>query len=259
MTANWRHINSVFLCARFSFASACMLALLTYRWPPSGWPNEGRWSRLRIPSWVTLTPQPTHACTNIYSLKCCRGLTGTKMGSTKKIETLCEKNTEVIETCSSIGVGLSFFSLSKTERSGVTTILSLSGISWLVSPLSSYPEWLFALFLRTSRYMPRWCSRLRTLSSKCFPFCRSIRYCVDTRHRRDAGEVEVQLFFFFNFGARWGWVFSATSRPLSSREGLGPHCLEAGWAPGSVWTDAEKENLFARTVVRIPNRPARSK
>jgi hypothetical protein len=33
--------------------------------------------------------------------------------------------------------------------------------------------------------------------------------------------VEVQLYSFFNLGARWGWVVNVTPRPLNPRE-IGP-------------------------------------
>jgi hypothetical protein len=38
------------------------------------------------------------------------------------------------------------------------------------------------------------------------------------------GGVEVQLYSFFNLGARWGWVVNATPRPLYPRERHGTHC-----------------------------------
>jgi hypothetical protein len=44
----------------------------------------------------------------------------------------------------------------------------------------------------------------------------------------------------FNLGARWGWVFNATPRPLYpwERDPV-PIVSEAGWVPGPVWTGAE--------------------
>jgi len=45
------------------------------------------------------------------------------------------------------------------------------------------------------------------------------------------GGVEVQLYCFFNLGARWGWVVNA--RPLYPRERPGTHCT-GGWVgPGA--------------------------
>jgi hypothetical protein len=53
-----------------------------------------------------------------------------------------------------------------------------------------------------------------------------------------------------------GWVVNATSRPLYPRERNSvPILYASGWAPGSVWTDAEN---IAPTVIRSPDRPARS-
>ena len=52
-----------------------------------------------------------------------------------------------------------------------------------------------------------------------------------------------------------GWVVSATPWPLYLRErDPVPIVLEAGWAPGPVWTSAE---ILASTVIRFPDRPAR--
>ena len=45
--------------------------------------------------------------------------------------------------------------------------------------------------------------------------------------------VEVQLYSFFNLGARWGWVVNATPRPLY------PLYTTLGGPPGPVWTVAE--------------------
>ena len=38
------------------------------------------------------------------------------------------------------------------------------------------------------------------------------------RPRMSRGGVQVQLYCFFNLGARWGWVVNATPRPLYSWE-----------------------------------------
>jgi hypothetical protein len=52
------------------------------------------------------------------------------------------------------------------------------------------------------------------------------------------------------------WGVSITPRPLSTpRENPVPTVLEAGWAPGPVWTGAEK---LAPTRIRSPDHPARS-
>ena len=48
---------------------------------------------------------------------------------------------------------------------------------------------------------------------------------------------------------------SATPRPLYAREtDVVPNVLEAGWAPGPVWTEAEN---LAPTGIRSPDRPFR--
>ena len=54
-----------------------------------------------------------------------------------------------------------------------------------------------------------------------------------------------------------GWVVNATPRPLYpiERDPV-PNVQEAGWASGSVWAGAEN---FGLTVIRTPDRPARSK
>jgi hypothetical protein len=51
---------------------------------------------------------------------------------------------------------------------------------------------------------------------------------------------EVQLFSFFNLGARWGWMVNTTPRPLylGERDPV-PTVQEVGWAPGPIWTGAE--------------------
>ena len=68
--------------------------------------------------------------------------------------------------------------------------------------------------------------------------------------------VEVQLYSFFNIGARWRWLLNATPRPLYSREREPVSIVqEAGWAPGPVWAGAEN---LAPTGIRSPERPARS-
>ena len=58
-------------------------------------------------------------------------------------------------------------------------------------------------------------------------------------------EVDVKLYCFFNFGARWGgWSRERDPAPIVQ---------EAGWARGVVWMDAE--NLVP-TGIRSPDRPA---
>ena len=53
------------------------------------------------------------------------------------------------------------------------------------------------------------------------------------------GGSKIQLYFFFNFGARLKWVVRATLRPLYSRAGdMIPILKWAGWAPGQFWVGA---------------------
>jgi len=80
VTAKWRPFNSAFLCGRYTFVSACMLAVLAYLRPHGNWPNEGRWSRFRTPACATQSPQPTHTC-NI------KVLAGAKVGNVTKKRT----------------------------------------------------------------------------------------------------------------------------------------------------------------------------
>ena len=52
--------------------------------------------------------------------------------------------------------------------------------------------------------------------------------------------VKVQLYSFFNLGARLKWVVSATSRPLYAWEGdMKPILKLVGWTPGKFWVGAE--------------------
>jgi len=65
--------------------------------------------------------------------------------------------------------------------------------------------------------------------------------------------VEVQLYSFFNLGARWGgWSASRLHRLKPGKDPV-PIVWEAGWAPGPVWTGAI--NLVP-TGIRSPDRPA---
>ena len=75
------------------------------------------------------------------------------------------------------------------------------------------------------------------------------------RPRRPRGGVEVQLYSFFNLGARWGWVVNAMPRPLYPREGPGTHCI-GGWVDPRA--GLEGAEYLAPTGIRFPDRPARS-
>jgi hypothetical protein len=60
---------------------------------------------------------------------------------------------------------------------------------------------------------------------------------------------------FYDLGTRRGWVVSVTPWPYFTHgKDPVPILQEAGWAPGSVWTGAEK---LAPTGIRSPDRPAR--
>jgi len=53
-------------------------------------------------------------------------------------------------------------------------------------------------------------------------------------------KVEIYLYFFFGFGARWDCVDNTTSRPLYPWETyLVPILQETGWAQGQVCKFAE--------------------
>jgi hypothetical protein len=73
------------------------------------------------------------------------------------------------------------------------------------------------------------------------------------RPRRPRGGLEVQLYSFFNLGARRGG--SSTPRPCRFTLGKdsGTRCIGGGWAPGSVWMAAEN---LALTEIRSLDRPA---
>jgi len=69
-------------------------------------------------------------------------------------------------------------------------------------------------------------------------------------------KVEIYLYFFFGFGARWDCVDNTTSRPLYPWETyLVPILQETGWAQGQVCKFAE--SLFP-TGIWSPDRLARN-
>jgi hypothetical protein len=68
--------------------------------------------------------------------------------------------------------------------------------------------------------------------------------------------IDVQLYSFFNLGARWVYVVNFTPRPLYPRErGLVPIVQEAGWVSVAPWLGSEN---LASMRIRSPDRPARS-
>jgi hypothetical protein len=59
------------------------------------------------------------------------------------------------------------------------------------------------------------------------------------RPGRPRGGVEVQLYYFFNLGARWGgWSTPHPGRFTPGKDPV-PIVQEAGWAPEPVWAGAE--------------------
>jgi hypothetical protein len=48
----------------------------------------------------------------------------------------------------------------------------------------------------------------------CGPSYLAVEVLPITGHEGPRGEVEVQLYSFFNIGGRWGWVLIDTPRPL---------------------------------------------
>ena len=75
------------------------------------------------------------------------------------------------------------------------------------------------------------------------------------RSRRPLGWVGIALLFLGPRHSRWGWGVSPTSRPLlTPGKDPVPIVLEAGWAPGPVWTGG-KSRPHRDSVT---DRPARS-
>jgi hypothetical protein len=81
----------------------------------------------------------------------------------------------------------------------------------------------------------------------------ALRLCTGrTVHRGSRG---IALLFHYH-GTRRGLVVSITPRPLLiPGKDTVPIVLEAGWAPGPVWTGAEN---LASTGIRSPDRPSHS-
>jgi hypothetical protein len=53
-------------------------------------------------------------------------------------------------------------------------------------------------------------------------------------------EIEIHLYLFFNFDARWEMVVNATPLLVYSRCKDPEHIVQkVGWAPGSLWTGAQ--------------------
>lgn len=74
-----------------------------------------------------------------------------------------------------------------------------------------------------------------------------------TGHKGPEG-VEVQLYTFFNLGARCKWMVSAMPQPLYLQKmDLVPITQKAGWAPRPVWRGVKN---LAPTGIHSPNNPA---
>ena len=75
-----------------------------------------------------------------------------------------------------------------------------------------------------------------------------------TGHECPEGQ-QMYLYSSLNLGAVWGgWSAPRWGRFTPGKDPI-PIVQEAGWAPGSVWTDAEN---LTPTGIRSPDRPARS-
>ena len=68
------------------------------------------------------------------------------------------------------------------------------------------------------------------------------------------GGVEVQLYSFFNLGARWGCVANATTRPLYPRERLGTHCI-GGWVDLGAGLDRWEISRLHWDSIPAPSNP----
>jgi len=60
-----------------------------------------------------------------------------------------------------------------------------------------------------------------------------------TCHEGPKGGAEVKLYSFLNLGARWGGLSTPRPGRFIPRKDPVPIVLEAGWAPGPIWTNAE--------------------
>ena len=74
--------------------------------------------------------------------------------------------------------------------------------------------------------------------------------CCSRPDARPRGGVEVQLYSFFNLGARWRWVVNVTPRPLYPTERAVTHCI-GGWV-------GSRTSLDGCGKSRSPDRPTRS-
>ena len=70
------------------------------------------------------------------------------------------------------------------------------------------------------------------------------------------GELQVQRYYFFNTGARWGGWLTPRPGSFTPRKRPGTLCTEAPWALRQIWTSAEN---IALTGIRSPDLPARTR
>jgi hypothetical protein len=68
--------------------------------------------------------------------------------------------------------------------------------------------------------------------------------------------VDVEIYFFFNLGVRFGWVVKTGPCHFTAGKDPVPIVQKAGRAPGPVWTVVE---YLTSTGFRSPDRPVRSK
>ena len=74
------------------------------------------------------------------------------------------------------------------------------------------------------------------------------------RPRMPRGGVNVYLYSFFNFVARWVWVVNATPRSLYSREWPGTHCA-GGWVGPRAGVDGCGKSRRHRDSIHGPSIP----
>jgi hypothetical protein len=93
---------------------------------------------------------------------------------------------------------------------------------------------------------------VRTVKVKC-TLVQALRLCTGRTAHRDSRGIALP---FLDHGTRRGWGVRVTPRSLfTPGKDPVPIVLEAGWAPGPVWTGAEN---FVPTGIRSPDRPAHS-
>jgi len=86
-----------------------------------------------------------------------------------------------------------------------------------------------------------------------YTLAQALRLCTGRTAHRGSRGIALR---FLDHGTRRGWLVNATPRPLFT-PGKDPALIvqEAEWAPGPVWTGAEK---LAPIGIRSPDRPTRS-